>query len=163
MESLRSIQRSHVPKIGFFSWVLLGSWFCRGLMWPCSELIASQSAKNVARIGRLSSAAVQKSSHALAEDTARLLSLRLVPETLSLSGASASQRVLALGKFSDGIERDVTSKSHFSLSNPAIAKVEQNERVIALAEGKGLLKAEIDGKTAKADIRIQNLREHRPF
>src|SRR5262249_12477230 len=157
MESLRSIQRSHVPRIEFFSWALDGFWLCSALLWPCSELVASQPAKAVARMGRPSSAAAHlKSSHAFAGDTARLLSLRLVPEILSLSGASASQRILALGKFSDGIERDVTSKSHFSLSSPAIAKVEQNERVIALAEGKGLLKAEIDGKTAGADIRIEN-------
>src|SRR5438128_1859217 len=45
------------------------------------------------------------------------LSLRLIPQEIDLRGANASQRILVLGKYADGLERDVTGQSRFSLSN----------------------------------------------
>ncbi len=42
------------------------------------------------------------------EAKASLVSLRLFPQKAKLLGASGSQRFVVLGKYSDGLERDVT-------------------------------------------------------
>ena len=50
---------------------------------------------------------------------AKLLSLRVVPQTVVLYGPRASQQLLVLGNYSDGIERDLTRQSNFSLMETA--------------------------------------------
>src|SRR5262245_58915117 len=42
--------------------------------------------------------------------------LRLVPEKIRLEGARSSHKLIVLGKFSDGVERDLTSSSVLSVS-----------------------------------------------
>ena len=49
--------------------------------------------------------------------TGEVLSVRLVPQEVKLWGAGAAQRVLVLGRFADGLERDVTEQSKFSISD----------------------------------------------
>src|ERR1022692_860255 len=49
--------------------------------------------------------------------TTQLLSLRLIPQQIVLQGATASQRIVVIGKYADGLERDATAQSHFSLSD----------------------------------------------
>ena len=44
----------------------------------------------------------------------KLISLRLVPQDVTLWGIQASQRFLVIGKFADGMERDLTEESRFS-------------------------------------------------
>ena len=41
----------------------------------------------------------------------QLLSLRLIPEDIWLVGADSSQKLVVLGIYSDGFERDVTARS----------------------------------------------------
>ena len=62
-----------------------------------------------------------------------LLSLRLVPAEASLWGREASQRFVVLGSFADGLERDLTSRSRFQLSEPHLASVDDSGRVVALS------------------------------
>ncbi|MBM3803685.1 MAG: DUF1553 domain-containing protein [Acidimicrobiia bacterium] len=97
------------------------------------------------------------------EEAAHLLSLRLVPEEVKLWGAKASQHFVVLGKYADGLERDVTSPSQFSISDPRVARVEAVGRVMALAEGKAVLKAELAGHAAKATVRTAETRQERAF
>ena len=52
-----------------------------------------------------------------AADASTPVSLRLVPETAELWGADASQRFVVLAKYSDRLERDVTSQSRLSVSD----------------------------------------------
>ena len=49
----------------------------------------------------------------------KLISLRIMPQESTLRGKQASQQFLVIGKFADNRERDLTSQSHFALSNPA--------------------------------------------
>src|ERR1051326_1051767 len=73
--------------------------------------------------------------HALNGSMARAgdapMSVRVVPERVPLSGARAAQRFVVLGAFADGLERDVTGQSHFSLSDPRLAALDQAGRVKA--------------------------------
>ena len=84
----------------------------------------------------LAVAAVLVSSTALLAESspAKLLSLRLAPENPKLWGANASQRFLVLGKYSDGLERDITLESRFSVSDTKVVKVDKSGRVAALAD-----------------------------
>ena len=54
----------------------------------------------------------------------QLRSLRLIPQERTLWGAKASQHFLVIGKYSDGLERDVTAESRFLLSDSTVAKVD---------------------------------------
>ena len=44
------------------------------------------------------------------------LSLRLVPKEIRLWGTGATQRIVLLGRYADGLERDLTAKADFSVS-----------------------------------------------
>ena len=93
----------------------------------------------------------------------RLLSVRLVPHDATLWGPKASQRFLVLGKFTDGLERDVTLQSRFSVSHPQLVQVDGSGQATALSLGETALKAEINGLAAKTSIRMEGTSEERPF
>ena len=94
---------------------------------------------------------------------AELLSLRLVPEKITLWGNDASQRFLVLGRYSDGIERDLTGKGRFSIADPGHAAVDQQGRVGALTDGETTIRVAVGGKSAEAPIRIRESKIARPF
>lgn len=89
----------------------------------------------------------------------RLLTARLVPPEVTLWGAGASQRFVVLAKFADGLERDVTGKSLFWISNPRLARTDESGRVQALADGQTILTAEIAGHRGQAKLRIEGSQE----
>ena len=90
-----------------------------------------------------------------------LLSIRLLPEEVTLWGSDASQRLLVLAlrlpaivegvierpgdidhfKFkvesghSSRLEQDVTSMVRFSVSDPEVARVDESGKLLALADG----------------------------
>ena len=92
-----------------------------------------------------------------------LQSLRLVPQEARLWGREASQRFAVLGTFSDGLDRDVTSRSRFHVSDPTLASVDATGKVVAVAEGEAVLKAEIEGHKAQARLRTEATEQVRPF
>ena len=93
----------------------------------------------------------------------KLQSLRLVPQNRTLWGAKASQHFLVIGKYSDGLERDVTAESRFSLSHSKVAKVDEGGLVVALADGSAVLKASLGRRSAKTEVRVAGSQETRPF
>ena len=103
-------------------------------------------------------------SSALAGQTdAELLSLRLAPDNAALWGAKASQQFLAIGKYSDGLERDVTSEVEFSISQPQIAKMGVDGRLAASADGTAVLKASLGEHMATTKVQVAGLDEQRSF
>ncbi|MBM3803230.1 MAG: DUF1549 domain-containing protein [Acidimicrobiia bacterium] len=100
----------------------------------------------------------------LAENSpAKLLSLRLWPENPTLWGAEASQRFLVLGEYSDGLERDITLQTRFSVSDAKVMKLDENGRVVALADGDSLLTAKFEGKAANTQVHVSGSEAKRPF
>ena len=99
----------------------------------------------------------------LAASHETLLSLRLAPSDVTLWGPKATQRFVVLGKYADGLERDLTARSHFSISNPEVAKVEETGRVVALADGEAVLGVQVAGQVAKTTVRVEGSEETRPF
>src|SRR5262245_30142585 len=66
---------------------------------------------------------------------AAVVSLRVVPRQVTLRGARAAQRFVVLGTFTDGLERDVTRQSRFSVSAPRLAGLDPAGRIVARADG----------------------------
>lgn len=98
-----------------------------------------------------------------AEVRAKLLSLRLVPPAVTLWGNNASQRFLVLGKYDDGLERDVTANSVFSVSDPGKGEINHSGRFSALATGQVVLEASFGARQAKTNVRIEGAGGERPF
>jgi hypothetical protein len=83
------------------------------------------------------------------------------PEAL-LKGARATQQFLAIAKYSDGTERDVTAEVEWRLSNPALAKFISPARVAPSADGTLTLTALLSGKQAKSTIIIEDAAASQP-
>ena len=106
---------------------------------------------------RLTEATEQKQSQPA------LLSLRIMPQGVTLAGAQASQHFLVLAEYSDRLERDVTSQAHFSLSGAGKAEIDGTGKFVARAPGEVALTARLGSRSAKATIHIENAAAPRPF
>ncbi len=84
----------------------------------------------------------------------QLISLRTLPAEASLQGARATQQFVALAKYADGTERDVTAEVEWRLSRPALAKFISTGRLGPMAEGALTLTAALQGKQGRSEIRI---------
>ena len=71
----------------------------------------------------------------LLASSGKLLSLRILPQELTLWGAGASQRFVLLGLYADGIERDLTSEARFTVSDDGIAVFAGPSRLVGLSDG----------------------------
>ena len=94
---------------------------------------------------------------------AALVSLRVIPEGATLWGAQASQHFLALAEYADGLERDVTTRAHFSLSEADKGEIEESGKFIARASGEVVLAAKFGGLLAKTAVHIEDADKPRPF
>jgi hypothetical protein len=87
---------------------------------------------------------------------AKVVSLRTLPPEVLLKGSRATQQVLAIAKYSDGSERDVTGDVEWRLSNPALAKFVSPARLAPSADGTLTLTAVFSGVQAHSSIKIQD-------
>lgn len=94
---------------------------------------------------------------------AKLLSLRVVPQTVVLYGPRASQQLLVLGNYSDGIERDLTRQSNFSLMEKELVTIDQNGKLTALTNGKTSLKITAEQQIVTLNVSIENSTVDEPF
>ena len=92
-----------------------------------------------------------------------LLSIRLLPEEVTLWGRDASQRLLVLGKYSSRLEQDVTSMVRFSVSDPEVARVDESGKLLALADGETLLQADLEHHTVEVRVHATATGKDRPF
>src|SRR5262245_15746497 len=91
-----------------------------------------------------------------------LKSIRLEPRDVTLWGAKARQRFLVIGTFNDGMERDVTAESLFTVADPRLAAIDGG-RLTAAADGETVVQAEIQGQRATARVRLEGTSNQRPF
>src|SRR5690348_18256657 len=87
---------------------------------------------------------------------AAIQSLRLIPDSATLAGPQVAQHFLVLAKYSDRMERDVTTQAHFLLSAPDKGQIDNSGKFIGFAPGEIVLTAEVGKRTAKSIIQIQN-------
>ena len=87
---------------------------------------------------------------------ARLLSVRLLPEEVRLRGKGAAQQLLVIGTYADGLERDLTAKSRFSIADPALAEIDAEGRVRARSDGRTLLTVQSPGPVLRAVVQVRD-------
>ena len=93
----------------------------------------------------------------------RLLSVRLLPEEVRLRGQGAAQQLLVIGTFADGLERDLTEASRFSLADPALAEIDARGKVKARADGRTLLTVRSSGQVLQAAVQVRDSAQSRPL
>lgn len=93
----------------------------------------------------------------------KLVSLAISPGGIELWGAGASQRVIVVAKFADGLERDVTAQSRLNLSNTGIAAVLGGPRLEAVADGEATFYATFGDLTVQTGIRVREASKKRGF
>lgn len=93
----------------------------------------------------------------------RLLELRIVPKEVTLRGKEATQRFLVLGRYGDGLERDITEQSTLRVVDAGVATAEESGRVLAISDGETEVRAEFGGKVARTGMRVKGSREERSF
>jgi len=95
--------------------------------------------------------------------TPTLLSLRLMPDKVVITGQVASQQILVLGSYSDGFERDVTRQSRFSVAQPNVATIGPRGKVTARKDGSTVLKATFDNQVAAASLVAKHTEQTTPI
>lgn len=93
----------------------------------------------------------------------RLTSLRVEPGRRMLQNAASHQQLLAVGKYSDGSERDLTDRTKWSISNVSLAKVDAGGRLDAIGDGEVIVTAEVEGQSARAHFEIRGTSNTRSF
>ena len=87
---------------------------------------------------------------------ARLLSVRLLPEEVRLRGKGAAQQLLVIGTYADGLERDLTEGSRFSIADSALAEIDAQGRVRARSDGRTLLTVQSPGPVLRAVVQVRD-------
>ena len=104
---------------------------------------------------------VDRDNHSL--QNTGLPSIRLIPPQTTLWGTGASQQFRVVEKFKNGVERDITSDTRFSLANSQLATVSNDGHVRALANGTTILKAKILGQIVRAEVRTEASQQKKPL
>ena len=91
-----------------------------------------------------------------------IVSLRTLPAQTALKGADATQQFIAIAKYADGSERDVTSDAEWRLSKPACARFISTARIAASADGTFSVTAMVAGRQASSSVRIEEATNVRP-
>jgi hypothetical protein len=92
-----------------------------------------------------------------------LQSVRLYPENPTVRGAEAKQQFMVLGRFSDGLERDITTECRYSLSDPGVAKLSDSGSLEVLQDGTVELHARHGNLETNTSVTIRDTGLHRPF
>ena len=85
---------------------------------------------------------------------ARLERLELYPSERVLVGSGTAQRMVAVGRLSDGSTRDMTREVRYFASDDGIAKVARDGRLVAAGPGLATITARAMGKVATSQIGV---------
>jgi hypothetical protein len=80
--------------------------------------------------------------------------LKVLPSETTLAGPRASQRLIALAQDKGRIVGDLTSKTEFGSSNPAVATVDGGGIIRPVGDGEAIIIATSDGKQATAKVKV---------
>lgn len=89
------------------------------------------------------------------ERAAKLSEIRCYPPDIQLSSAKAHQHVVVQAVYADGVTRDVTAKTKFSLSNPRFAKI-ANADLAPLTNGQAELRLTYSGCSVTVPVTVTN-------
>ena len=92
----------------------------------------------------------------------KVVSLRTLPERAVLTGARATQQFVAIAKYADGTERDVTRQAEWRIEKPALAKFLSTARLAPVADGSLTLHATLSGATGHSSVKIEKAAASEP-
>lgn len=92
----------------------------------------------------------------------RLVSLRLEPAAIALSGPLAAQRLLVTARASDGSEVDVTERAAFRLTRPGVAKLDKAGALTPVKDGGTEIVAQIGALVAKSPVMVKDAAKRAP-
>jgi len=98
----------------------------------------------------------------LGADTPQLMAINIYPPDVHLTTARDYQTVIVQAAYADGITQDVTSEAKITLSDPNLARLDENV-VYPVGDGQGELKVEYEGKTVTIPMVVQNATADRPI
>src|SRR5258708_30959588 len=81
--------------------------------------------------------------------------LSLEPSDPLLFGRGSKQTLIAIARYADGSEEDVTGKARFRSEKPAVATVDENGLVTAESNGGAVLRAMYHGLAASTVALVQ--------
>ena len=64
----------------------------------------------------------------------KLLSIRIYPETIYIGNISPIQQVIVLGKYDDGLEREITTSVNFKIVDSSVLKITQTGKIIGILQ-----------------------------
>jgi len=88
---------------------------------------------------------------------------RLIPPSARLDGPKARQSFLVEEREGDAWVGDLTKKAAFASDNPRIAVVSPEGTVTPVANGTATVSATVDGKTARANVSVENFERDEPW
>ncbi|MBL8234645.1 MAG: DUF1553 domain-containing protein, partial [Bryobacterales bacterium] len=83
-------------------------------------------------------------------------SLKVLPSQVTLDGARATQQFVAILSSPDGVERDVTGETQWSLTQPSVATWLAPARLAASTAGSAIVTAAWNGRRAQASLQVRN-------
>ena len=91
------------------------------------------------------------------------VSLRIEPGRRILQNAGSHQQLLAVGKYGDGNESDLTDQAKWTVSNAAVVNIGTGGLLTAVSDGQVMVTAEADGHRAQAQFEVRGANTARPF
>jgi cytochrome c553 len=92
-----------------------------------------------------------------------LRSLRILPENPVMHGSESRQLFIVSGRFADGIERELTAISQFSVPDTSPVKLTGPNRVQAINDGETIIRAVAGSLEIETGITVKDTGTPRPF
>jgi len=83
-----------------------------------------------------------------------LSKIAILPSAISITGPHNSQRLVVEGTFLDGHQEDLTSRSTFAISNPAIGTLDKDHVLSPVADGQTTITATLRGHRATSQLTV---------
>ena len=96
-------------------------------------------------------------------DAEEVVSIRLAPESRTLSGKGASQQYIVMAMTADGRAIDVSDEARFFVADPARVTMNGAGRVVAAKDGETTIRATYGKFKAEQELRIRRSAVERPF
>ncbi|MDP6442851.1 MAG: DUF1549 and DUF1553 domain-containing protein [Pirellulaceae bacterium] len=80
-----------------------------------------------------------------------------------LHGRDARRQLLVTGVYASGQLHDLTHRAKYSTNPANIVQVDADGFVTPLADGKAVVRVEVDGKTAEASLEVANIASEKPI
>jgi hypothetical protein len=99
---------------------------------------------------------------AMGADAPALTALEIFPPEINIQTSRARQSFVVKATYADGITRDVTAEAKPVLSNPALARIDNNT-LYPLADGTGQMNVSFGGRSVVVPVKTTNAKADRPI